>query len=228
MTNNEEIGMRIKNRRKELKYNQQTLADKAGINVSTLTRYEHGQVGHMTIQVLRNISDALGVSPQYILGETLNVMEKISMIKPRIANDYDIEKLASINAIDMTELIQYCLDCGTGIEYTETDENNRRNFTTNKEMREKSYNNSIRYVNPTCIAYFLQPDIVSKTKYILEQKRKGRHIDLCTFDEWVAICDIFNCPKMSCGDATKINGILWTYDITPMEYTSLANQTNTA
>lgn len=115
------------------------------------------------------------------------------------------------------KVIQYCLDCGTGIEYKECNEDGSHNFTTEKEKSEKP-SAKVRYVRPETIDWFLSPEIIKKTTYAIEKKDKGKHIDLINFDEWVAICNIFNCPEMTYEDALKINGILWNYDITPLEF----------
>lgn len=55
-----EIGKNIKNRRKLLNINQQTLADIADISINTLYKIERGEA-NPTISVLTKIADVLGM-----------------------------------------------------------------------------------------------------------------------------------------------------------------------
>lgn len=63
-----EITSRIKERRIELDMSYQALADKVGISKSTLQRYETGSIRNMPIDKLEQISEALHVTPDYIMG----------------------------------------------------------------------------------------------------------------------------------------------------------------
>jgi transcriptional regulator with XRE-family HTH domain len=54
------IGKDIKNRRKLLNINQQTLADIADISINTLYKIERGEA-NPTISVLTKIADVLGM-----------------------------------------------------------------------------------------------------------------------------------------------------------------------
>lgn len=124
-----------------------------------------------------------------------------------------------ITAEFKNKVVQYCLDCGTGIEYSEYNSDNVRNLTTEKERTEQPFNH-VRYVNPETVNWFLDDGIIDKTKYVIEQQDKGKHMDLIDFDEWCAICNIFDCPEMTAEDAGVINNILWRYEITPLEFTN--------
>ncbi|MCQ2203676.1 MAG: helix-turn-helix domain-containing protein [Bacteroidales bacterium] len=55
-----EIGEVIKNRRNELKINQQTLADLAGVSINTLVSIERG-TGNPSINTLQTILNVLGL-----------------------------------------------------------------------------------------------------------------------------------------------------------------------
>lgn len=114
-------------------------------------------------------------------------------------------------------VVQYCLDCGVGIEYKEINDDGTKNLTTEKE-RQHPMCKSIRYVHPDILKWFLSDEILPKTQHILKLEKKGKHIDMCDFDEWVAICNIFKCPEMTLEDAYNINDTLWNYEITPMEF----------
>jgi len=56
----QEIGTKIKSRRKELKITQPHLTELAGISVNTLYKLERGQ-GNPTLEVLLKIADVLGM-----------------------------------------------------------------------------------------------------------------------------------------------------------------------
>jgi len=62
----EEIGKIIKERRVQLKVNQQTLADLAGIGINTLVSIERG-TGNPSIQVLSRVLDTLGLQLKVVL-----------------------------------------------------------------------------------------------------------------------------------------------------------------
>ena len=119
------------------------------------------------------------------------------------------------------KVIQYALDCGTGIEYTAENEDGSHNYTTEREKAEKPAG-TVRYIRPETIEWFMSPKIRPKTKYViglreLEHDGHSADTDLINFDEWVSLCNIFDCPEMTLNDALTINGVLWNYDITPLE-----------
>lgn len=58
--NQQEIGTIIKERRKQLKVNQQTLADLAGVGINTLVAIERGE-GNPQLSTLLTILDTLGL-----------------------------------------------------------------------------------------------------------------------------------------------------------------------
>lgn len=118
----------------------------------------------------------------------------------------------------INNLVQYCLNQGAGIEYNEFNEDGTRNLTTDYEKTRKPFG-KIRYVDQATIDWFLSPEILPKTKYILQQywDPDGKFIDLCDMDEWVAICNIFKCNDISYTDALNINSCLWNYEITPLD-----------
>lgn len=116
------------------------------------------------------------------------------------------------------EVIQYCLDCGTGIRYKQFNEDGTENLTTAAErQRSAATNDNLRYVQPETIDWFLSKEILPKTRHILELKRKGEHTDLINFDEWVAICKLTDCDELTLDEAYAINSILWKHNISPMD-----------
>lgn len=141
----------------------------------------------------------------------------------------NIDKIMSEMSEDTfrEKVVQYCLDCGTGIEYIAENEDGTHNYTTEKEKTEKPAG-TIRYVRPEAIRWFMSPKVRSKTKYVislreLEGDNHSADTDLINFDEWVALCNIFNCPEMTLHDAIEINGILCKYDITPLDVDTTFN-----
>ena len=67
----------------------------------------------------------------------------------RTSDTYKINKI--IKAEERPDLrdalVQYCLDCGTGIEHSEINEDGSKNLTTKRERVEKP-SGAIRYVHP--------------------------------------------------------------------------------
>ena len=62
------VGDNIKNRRKEIGMNAESLAEKVGVSPSTIYRYENGDIEKLDSAKLVPIADVLGVSVAYLLG----------------------------------------------------------------------------------------------------------------------------------------------------------------
>lgn len=67
---NEEIGKRIENRRHELDFTLDYIADKIGVAKSTIQRYEKGQIQKIKLPVIESIAKVLRVNPNWIIGNT--------------------------------------------------------------------------------------------------------------------------------------------------------------
>ena len=67
---NEEIGKRIEERRRELDYTLDFIADKIGVAKSTIQRYEKGQIKKIKLPVIESIAGVLRVNPNWIIGNT--------------------------------------------------------------------------------------------------------------------------------------------------------------
>lgn len=63
-----EIIRRIKERRMELGYSFQDLADLTGMSKSTLQRYETGGIKNIPLDRLKDLAKALRVTPEWIMG----------------------------------------------------------------------------------------------------------------------------------------------------------------
>ena len=62
------IGMRIKERRKELKMSADELGRRLGKDRSTIYRYEKGDIENLPLDILEPIAKALETTPQYLMG----------------------------------------------------------------------------------------------------------------------------------------------------------------
>ena len=62
------IGDRIKDRRKYLKMSADELAKRLGKDRSTIYRYEKGDIENLPLDILEPIANALGTTPQYLMG----------------------------------------------------------------------------------------------------------------------------------------------------------------
>lgn len=62
------IGIRIKERRQELKMSMEELGKRIGKNRSTILRYERGEIENLPLDVLEPIAIALHTTPQFLMG----------------------------------------------------------------------------------------------------------------------------------------------------------------
>ena len=63
-----EIGMRIKQRRKELGMSAEKLGELLGKNRATIFRYENGYIENLPLEIIEPIAKALRTTPQYLMG----------------------------------------------------------------------------------------------------------------------------------------------------------------
>lgn len=61
-------GDRMKKRRKELGISAEELAKRIGKDRATVFRYERGDIENVPLSVIRGLSEALQVSPGYLMG----------------------------------------------------------------------------------------------------------------------------------------------------------------
>lgn len=64
----EVVGKRIKERRQELGITLQEVADKIGVNKSTILRYENAKIKDIKTPIVESIASFLNVNPQWLLG----------------------------------------------------------------------------------------------------------------------------------------------------------------
>lgn len=72
------IGSRAKQRRIELGLNMQYVAERMGVNKSTIQRYEAGSIDNTKILVVEGLSNILHVSPEWLRGETEEFVSDVS------------------------------------------------------------------------------------------------------------------------------------------------------
>lgn len=63
-----DIGLRIKERRKDLKMSAEDLGERLGKDRSTIYRYEKGDIENLPLDLLEPIADALDTTPAYLMG----------------------------------------------------------------------------------------------------------------------------------------------------------------
>ena len=63
-----DVGNRIKHRRKELGYSAEQLAEKVGVSPATIYRYEKNEIANMGADKLQPIADALSTTPGALMG----------------------------------------------------------------------------------------------------------------------------------------------------------------
>lgn len=84
------VGARIKIRRKEINMKAYELASKINVSLSTLYRYEKGDIEKMSTDVLKEIADALSTTPADLMGwdETEEtILSKITTAASKLEED---------------------------------------------------------------------------------------------------------------------------------------------
>ena len=66
----EDIGKRIKTRRKELKISALELGDRVGLSKATIHRYENGDIKNIKMPVVEAMAQILKVNPLWLLGKS--------------------------------------------------------------------------------------------------------------------------------------------------------------
>ena len=87
--NYQEIGSKIKQKRKALSLTQLELADKVGLTESSISRYESGKIATMPTSTVNKICSVLNIEPAELLG-----------ITPEKAFEWDLKDiLASVDEL---------------------------------------------------------------------------------------------------------------------------------
>ena len=85
--NYQEIGSKIKQKRKSLNLTQLELAEKVGLTESSISRYEGGKIATMPTSTVNKICNVLNIEPSELLGLT-----------PETSFEYDLKDI--LNSVD--------------------------------------------------------------------------------------------------------------------------------
>lgn len=95
-----EIGIRIRNRREQLKISADTLAELLGISKSTIYRYENGDIEKVPSNILAHIAKILDTSVEYLM----NREDNATNVRPKIMTYY--ESLNDMGKIEAEKRIE--------------------------------------------------------------------------------------------------------------------------
>lgn len=73
---NNEIGQRIKQRRKALNISVIDIADYTGLSKATIHRYESGDIKDIKLPVLEKVATILDVDPLWLIGKSENMIRR--------------------------------------------------------------------------------------------------------------------------------------------------------
>ena len=91
------LGNRLKQKRLELQMTQGDIAEQIGVAVSTVQRYEKGQIDKIKLPVVEAIARVLEVSPEWLIGKT--DVEAPSSESIRVSNIIPMPKMNQIPLI---------------------------------------------------------------------------------------------------------------------------------
>lgn len=117
MSNDFEIGIRIKQRRKELGYTAEQVADLLGVAPSTVYRYENGEIANMGISSMKKLADVLHLAVSDILGMSEDPSQSLMMHEERLLAIY-----RQLNAEGQDKLLDYGKDLVNTGRYIKNDE----------------------------------------------------------------------------------------------------------
>lgn len=88
------IGLRIKQRREELKMSADELGRRLGKNRATIYRYENGEIENLPLDILEPIAEALETTPAYLMGWE-EAEKKAEQLSDMFSGFYGDEELQS-------------------------------------------------------------------------------------------------------------------------------------
>ena len=91
-----DIGLRIKHRRKELGYSAEKLAELVGVSPATIYRYEKNEIANMGADKLRPIADALSTPPAALMGWEDDDEDEAFELREQLRRDPDRRLLLSL------------------------------------------------------------------------------------------------------------------------------------
>lgn len=100
------IGYRIKQRRKELKLSADVVAEKLGVSRSTVFRYEKGDIEKVPTTILEKLAEVLKTTPAYLIGwESENNSAYTKMLHESFdsLNSYRKRKVIDFSKLQLSE-----------------------------------------------------------------------------------------------------------------------------
>lgn len=98
-----EIGKKLRQARKNKKISLERFSEIIGVNKSTLSRYENGMIDRLDIRKLKEIANALDVSPEWIMGWDVESQKHKNI--QRFNNEV---KNQNFTDDEMTQIINFC------------------------------------------------------------------------------------------------------------------------
>lgn len=121
--NYEEIGFKIKQKRKSLNLTQLELAEKVGLTESSISRYESGKIATMPTSTIKRICNVLNIEPSELLGLT-----------PQNSFEYDLKDiLKSVEDLpietkkDLLETFKQQINICRRLYYAKTEDKSKDN-----------------------------------------------------------------------------------------------------
>ena len=121
--NYEEIGFKIKQKRKSLNLTQLELAEKVGLTESSISRYESGKIATMPTSTIKRICNVLNIEPSELLGLT-----------PQNSFEYDLKDiLKSVEDLpietkkDLLEIFKQQINICRRLYYAKTEDKSKDN-----------------------------------------------------------------------------------------------------
>lgn len=99
------IGEKIQQRRKELGMSADELAEKLGIDRSTIYRYENGDIKKFPLDMLEPIANALNTTPTYLVSNHYDIGQKIK--NARILHGLTQEQLGDLVGVQKSAIAKY-------------------------------------------------------------------------------------------------------------------------
>ena len=96
------MGQRIKNRRIEMGYTQEVLAEMLFVKKATISKYEKDQ-RDIPVSVLVRMADILQISPDYLIRGNFDWIEDIKQVLIHIS-DPKLQKVAKMQMVALTDI----------------------------------------------------------------------------------------------------------------------------
>lgn len=103
------VGLKIKNRRKELGISAEKLAESVGVSHTTIYRYEKGEILNIPVPILSKIAKVLKTSEMYLMGAIEDPDHKSYMV-PSSSTEPILAYYYELNAEGQEKLLAYAED----------------------------------------------------------------------------------------------------------------------